>query len=235
MSCNHPDIIVHWNGANVLPFKGSRPADRNEDALPSGNGQVQVPHSETPGSNCTVPLRLSSYWSLSLLLEGSSTLPVEVWFLSIQQGQEVSLGRGYNQYWLFLKVPSSMRNHHGGVGGVVRICSIEKLVLLVGWKSRGIITSAAVQQLHLKPDKVSGVIARIRWSFRLDQQDQNDQWHPVGHVCQPPGHRPLPPGGPLPLHSGGQDHYYWFNFFHAFRSTTSQTMSNFNVWGYLAR
>ena len=24
-------------------------------------------------------------------------------------------------------------------------------------------------------------------------------------------------------------------FFHAFRSTTSQTMSNFNVWGYLAR
>ena len=156
-------------------------------------------------------------------------------FLSIQQGQEVSLGRGYNQYWLFLKVPSSMRNHHGGVGGVVRICSIEKLVLLVGWKSRGIITSAAVQQLHLKPDKVSGVIARIRWSFRLDQQDQNDQWHPVGHVCQPPGHRPLPPGGPLPLHSGGQDHYYWFNFFHAFRSTTSQTMSNFNVWGYLAR
>ena len=26
-----------------------------------------------------------------------------------------------------------------------------------------------------------------------------------------------------------------FNYFPAFRSTTSQTMSNFNVWGYLAR
>ena len=37
--------------------------------------------------------------------------------------------------------------------------------------------------------------------FRPDFE-QDDKRHPAGHVRQPPGHRPLPSSGSLPLHPG---------------------------------